>query len=157
RVRASARLMDSKGAQHIESPSSCLGPYGMQGERTMTTRLQRRSLAVAALTALTIAAAAVTPVDAAGSGSADAPIVTIHDGAVRGEAVTGGYAFRGLPYAAPPTGDLRWRPPQRAPRWSGVRDATEFSPNCPQPERPPMIDVMDEDCLYLNVYTPGLG
>jgi para-nitrobenzyl esterase len=122
----------------------------------MTTRLQRRSLAVAALTALTIAATDVTPVDAEGSGSADAPIVTIDGGAVRGEAVPGGYAFRGLPYAAPPTGDLRWRAPQRAAQWRGVRDATEFSPNCPQPERPGMSDVNDEDCLYLNVYTPEL-
>ena len=56
----------------------------------------------------------------------------IHNGAVRGVAVTGGYAFRGLPYAAPPTGDLRWRPPQRPASWTGIRDATRYAPSCPQ-------------------------
>src|SRR4029077_20972462 len=60
--------------------------------------------------------------------SDQAPIVTIDGGRVRGMAVPGGYVFRGLPYAAPPTGRLRWRAPQPPAEWHGVRDATIFAP-----------------------------
>ena len=66
------------------------------------------------------------------SGGGNGPVVTIDTGAVRGLAANGGYEFRGLPYAAPPTGALRWRPPQPAASWKGVRDATTFAPSCPQ-------------------------
>jgi para-nitrobenzyl esterase len=69
--------------------------------------------------------------------------------------------FKGIPYAAPPVGDLRWKAPQPALSWDGVRDATKYSPICvqePYPEgsiyrRPPQP--MREDCLYLNVWTAG--
>ena len=94
----------------------------------------RTSLAAACCAALTFAA---TGASAAAAGTAipgpgGAPIVTTTDGAVRGTAVPGGYAFLGLPYAAPPTGNLRWRPPQPPAHWRGVRDATSFAPSCPQ-------------------------
>ncbi|GAA2213495.1 carboxylesterase family protein [Nonomuraea monospora] len=63
--------------------------------------------------------------------------------------------FRGVPYAAPAVGEARWRPPRPAPPWPGVRRADAFGPMCPQA---PNADVgaglpMDEDCLYLNVWT----
>ena len=71
--------------------------------------------------------------------------------------------FKGIPFAAPPAGDLRWRPPQPAARWSGVRAADRFSDNCMQRQAngaafPPYggdrsATSMSEDCLYLNVYT----
>jgi para-nitrobenzyl esterase len=88
-----------------------------------------------------------------------APVTTVGDGAVRGVPVSGGYEFLGLPYAAPPTGSLRWRPPRPPADWRGVRDATQFAPSCPQPTKdnpflPP--GALSEDCLYLNVYTPSL-
>src|SRR6202012_3570241 len=113
----------------------------------------------AALAALILAAPAVKAGAAAtASGSGAAPIVTTSDGAVRGMAVPGGTvdAFLGLPYAAPPTGALRWHSPQPPAHWQGVRDATSFAPSCPQnpagnPFLPPGL--MSEDCLYLNVYT----
>jgi para-nitrobenzyl esterase len=96
-----------------------------------------------------------------GSGAATTwgkdPIVVTHDGAVRGVAVPGGYAFRGLPYAAAPTANLRWRPPRRPASWSGVRDATHYAPSCPQKPslfQPPGLQ--SEDCLYLNVSTSTL-
>ena len=65
-------------------------------------------------------------------------------------------AFKGIPFAAPPVGDLRWRPPQPAPRWSGARDATTYGSACMQK---PGISLenggdpgpLSEDCLYLNV------
>jgi para-nitrobenzyl esterase len=87
----------------------------------------------------------------------DAPIVTINEGAVRGAITGGGYCFLGLPFAAPPTGDLRWRPPRPPAGWQGVRDATRFGPSSPQPANPALSGPTSEDCLYLNVYTPTLG
>jgi para-nitrobenzyl esterase len=127
---------------------------------------KRKALSVAAaLTALTVAAVG-SPVTQAGtaaaaSGSEGAPVVATHDGAVQGVAGPGSDAFLGLPYAAPPIGNLRWRPPAPPKRWHGVRDSTQFAPSCPQPsiqqnntEVP--FGTQSEDCLYLNVYTPAL-
>jgi hypothetical protein len=87
----------------------------------------------------------------------DAPIVDITNGAIRGIVADGGYCFRGLPFAAPPTGDLRWRAPRPPADWHGVRDATRFGPSSPQPENPALTGPTSEGCLYLNVYTPTLG
>src|SRR5215472_8706488 len=70
--------------------------------------------------------------------------------------------FRGIPYAAPPVGDLRWKAPQAPPRWQGVRQATEFSNACWQMPYPPAAAIyqsklppLSEDCLYLNIWTPA--
>ena len=62
--------------------------------------------------------------------------------------------FLGIPYAAPPVGDLRWRSPQPPTRWRGLRDATQFANHCPQSGGPFGLASTTEDCLYLNVYTP---
>ena len=129
-----------------------------------TTRARRvRRAALSAVSAVGVAATVL----AASAGSAIAspvsgganPIVRIDDGLIRGASATGVNSFLGLPYAAPPTGNLRWRPPQPASSWSGVRDATQFGASCPQaqasnPFLPP--GTISEDCLYLNVYTPAL-
>jgi para-nitrobenzyl esterase len=121
-----------------------------------TSRRALLALAGAALTAFTLpAAGASAAAGGAVPGVSGRPFVTVHGGAVRGVAVTGGYAFRGLPYAAPPTGDLRWRPPHPPVSWSGVRDAAQYAPSCPQKPnlfQPP--GPQSEDCLYLNVSTP---
>jgi para-nitrobenzyl esterase len=77
------------------------------------------------------------------------------DGAVRGLANGAVDEFVGIPYAAPPVGALRWQPPQPPASWPGVRDATAFAPHCPQPASPFGQASTSEDCLYLNVYTPG--
>jgi para-nitrobenzyl esterase len=133
----------------------------MSGTTEWPTMSARRRLRVffAVLAALILAAACI----AVGTGIAGAatsdrtPIVKTDNGVVRGLVLPDGYAFRGLPYAAPPTGHLRWRAPRPPADWTGVRDATDFAPNCPQPLRPPTIGVTNEDCLYLNVSTPQLG
>jgi para-nitrobenzyl esterase len=121
----------------------------------------RLARAGAALAALAMAASGGAVADAAERLSTphDAgPTVTIEGGAVRGAVVPGGYSFRGLPYAAPPLGRLRWRPPRPPAAWDGVRDATQFGASCLQaasPFLPP--GPQSEDCLYLNVSTPTLS
>ena len=76
-----------------------------------------------------------------------------------GKQKSGVRIFRGIPYAQPPVGDLRWKPPTGAKSWQGVRDAVEFAPRCMQ--HPIFSDMvfrsrgMSEDCLYLNVWTPA--
>jgi len=63
--------------------------------------------------------------------------------------------YLGIPYAAPPVGELRWQPPQPAAAWwPFMRDATQFANHCPQPPSPFGSPSLTEDCLYLNVYTP---
>jgi len=103
---------------------------------------------------------ALSGVASANRGGAGAPIVETENGKVRGVAVPGGFEFRGLPYAAPPTGNLRWRAPRPAASWSGVRDASSFAPSCQQKADPsnPFLPPgpISEDCLYLNVSTPAL-
>ncbi|HEY4041505.1 MAG TPA: carboxylesterase/lipase family protein [Rhodopila sp.] len=68
-------------------------------------------------------------------------------------------SFRGIPFAAPPVGALRWRAPQRAMPWQGERSADQFGPKCMQTARLGNIDPlnprMSEDCLYLNIWTPA--
>jgi para-nitrobenzyl esterase len=89
------------------------------------------------------------------------PVVRTAGGDLRGELDGEILVFRGVPFAAPPVGDLRWRPPQPVVPWQGVREATAFSASCPQPPPPSRKleapNRTDEDCLYLNVWTPGLA
>lgn len=74
-------------------------------------------------------------------------------GLVQGTSENGLTVYRGIPFAAPPVGDLRWRAPQPAAEWDGVRHATRFGPSPIQGSR--NGPGMSEDCLYLNVWTPA--
>jgi para-nitrobenzyl esterase len=80
-------------------------------------------------------------------------------GALRGDASGNVVVFRGVPYAAPPTGERRWRPPQPVIAWSGVRDATAFGAIAPQHVSSERLArrglTMGEDCLTLNIWTPA--
>jgi para-nitrobenzyl esterase len=85
------------------------------------------------------------------------PVAFTNNGFVRGARVGDVREFLGVPYAAPPVGDLRWRPPQPAATWHGVRQATQFAPHCAQGRSPFGVASESEDCLYLNVYQPPLA
>ena len=78
-------------------------------------------------------------------------------GTVIGEPGQEVYIFRGIPYAATPVGELRWKPPQPVASWAGIRECTRFSNISPQQTMPgfPSGPPMSEDCLYLNVLTPA--
>ena len=80
----------------------------------------------------------------AGAATPNSGVIKIVQGEVQGVSADGVSVFKGLPFAAPPVGDLRWRAPQAPAKWQGVRAANAFSSTCAQAE----------DCLYLNVYEP---
>ena len=92
---------------------------------------------------------------------ADSLTVKTEQGKVRGKTINDGKvkAFLGLPYAAPPVGDLRWKAPQPPAKWKGERDATKFGAHCAQVRIWDDIAFQDagpsEDCLFLNVYAPA--
>ncbi|MBS0470048.1 MAG: carboxylesterase/lipase family protein [Proteobacteria bacterium] len=91
---------------------------------------------------------------------AAAPSVTVESGTLAGTSDGSVDVYKGIPYAAPPVGDLRWMPPAPAAKWTGTRDATEFGAICPQPARGDGVMAMgfgqkqSEDCLFLNVFAP---
>jgi para-nitrobenzyl esterase len=102
-----------------------------------------------------LAATVIAPAQAA------EPIVKTAYGPVRGQAADGVVAFKGVPFAAPPIGSLRWRAPQPPKRWTTVRDARAYGPDCMQLPFPgdaaPLGVAPAEDCLYLNVWTPRVA
>jgi para-nitrobenzyl esterase len=93
--------------------------------------------------------------------SAAPDVVKIDGGQIGGATVDGVRVFKGIPFAAPPVGELRWKAPQPVVPWTGVRNADTFSPQCmqtPYPEGSPYAAPpasTSEDCLYLNVHTAG--
>ncbi|WP_017460499.1 carboxylesterase/lipase family protein [Dyella ginsengisoli] len=125
--------------------------------RSSLLRRCRRSSFLFAVAALTLTAGAVQ------AAVVSAPHARVSGGTLAGKRVTvDGVAlqeFQGIPYAAPPVGPLRWKPPQPSSPWQGVRDATGFGPRCMQ--LPLFGDMvfrsrgMSEDCLYLNVWAPA--
>ena len=82
--------------------------------------------------------------------------IRIESGMLQGTDEDGLTLYRGIPFAAAPVGDLRWRPPQPAPKWNGVRSASEYGPACMQSNAAiANLPAPSEDCLFLNVWTPA--
>lgn len=127
----------------------------------MASRRCIRRLAAAAGLALGLTGMAAGNAVAAGHArTGSAPLVVQTDkGAVRGFFTAGAREFLGIPYAAPPVGALRWRPPRPAARWAGIRDARSFGKVCAQAGSVGTgvtSTSTAEDCLVLNVYTPKM-
>ncbi len=91
--------------------------------------------------------------------TAQNPIVSTADGELRGVQAEAVASFKGIPFAAPPIGEYRWRPPQPVTPWEGVRDAVDYGPICAQSgwggAPGTIVDGSSEDCLYLNVWAPA--
>ncbi len=131
----------------------------------MTKTILRTALAAIAISACTVTQAQMTNETIAGS-----PVMTAN-GAVMGsasESVDGITVFKGIPFAAPPVGDLRWQMPQPVEAWDDILYAENWGDNCvqnPAPQRFPVNSATDmpdspgmsEDCLYLNVWTPAVS
>ena len=89
---------------------------------------------------------------------AQSPKASTEAGAISGTRESGLSVYKGVPFAAPPVGDLRWQPPSSVRPWTGIRKADAFAPACMQTgvsmpgETPPAVS---EDCLYLNIWTPA--
>jgi para-nitrobenzyl esterase len=89
-----------------------------------------------------------------------AQVVPVDGGSIRGSEWNGGHLFRGIPFAAPPVGELRWKPPQPAIPWKGVRDATAQPASCIQNNQEWNYSdylIGKEDCLTLDVRTPSMS
>src|SRR5262245_24818821 len=106
----------------------------------------------------TCAATALSPIAAA------PPEIRTDKGRVAGVSGRSARVFKGIPFAAPPVGLLRWRAPQPVVAWDGVRQANAFGPRCVQTDRDDggrqpaaAAQPMSEDCLYLNVWTAADG
>jgi para-nitrobenzyl esterase len=99
--------------------------------------------------------AALLSVLAIPAAAADSPLLNVTGGQIRGAQLDkGGAVFKGVPFAQPPVGDLRWREPVPVKPWPGVRDATAFGAACAQNSGGKMLESSSEDCLFLNVWTP---
>jgi para-nitrobenzyl esterase len=136
----------------------------MSGSQAGRRSGARRNTRIGAIGTLAVVAASVIVIGAAAgpAPTTDARagsrlVVATTDGSIRGKPAGAMDEFLGLPYAAPPTGPLRWRPPHPPARWRGIRGATQFAPHCPQPTSYFGVASTSENCLYLNVFVPSAG
>jgi para-nitrobenzyl esterase len=122
-----------------------------------------RKTVIRALLLGSLLAAGVLSTSAMAGGAGDredGPVVQTNEGPVRGFVRNGVNIFLGIPYAAPPVGDLRWRGPQPVEPWREALDATSYANTCPQVTELGAFagpSSITEDCLYLNVFTSNLG
>lgn len=124
---------------------------GLARSGAKPTKIHHTALAVIALTASLSTVPIAHAHDAPSISGAQ--VVVTNTGPVQGSVNAKTIAFLGIPYAKPPVGDLRWRPPQPHGHWTSIRTATQFGKHCPQ--LPPVSDPnASEDCLFLNVYVP---
>ena len=109
--------------------------------------------------AIVIALGAIAQLVAVGSAAAQIREADVTGGRVSGVVANGIAAFKGIPFAAPPVGPLRWKAPQPVARWTSVRAATAFAASCVQDVTFVKLfgapEAVSEDCLYLNVWTPA--
>jgi para-nitrobenzyl esterase len=115
-----------------------------------------RFAALAALATLMAPSTLARAADAdVAEGPRRTPTLRVESGKLVGEDLGSVRLYRGIPYAAPPVGDLRWSPPQPAPSWRGTREALAFGAMFPQVDRRSRTDQQGEDALLLNVWAPA--
>lgn len=123
---------------------------GMTHDHSLTLRTSRPfRLPHLALSLLALAAMLAAPYPASAQ-----TLISLDDGDVQGQVNGATREFLGIPFAAPPVGSLRWRPPAPVTPWVGTLDATSYSSACPQLPSLTGTPSENEDCLYLNVWTP---
>jgi para-nitrobenzyl esterase len=115
-----------------------------------------------AVRCLAASAVAAVCLSLTGLSAATLPVVNAPAGTLQGESEGAVNIFKGIPYALPPVGPLRWKAPVEMPRWTGVRPATDFGNTCMQPHSKTAISIyyadpgpLSEDCLVLNVWAPA--
>jgi para-nitrobenzyl esterase len=128
----------------------------------MNRSIGRRSFLKSSLALGGAAVAGMPPIDKLPRAyAASGPVVETSSGRLAGENQEGLLVFRGIPFAKPPVGPLRFRPPEPPDPWTGIRAATSFGPGGPQGVNPVeavlpvFVPETSEACLYLNVFTPG--
>src|SRR5690349_3119672 len=127
---------------------------------TSSNRIAAIAVAAACSCLLSVSLSGASDGKSAAGSSADALVVSVASGQLRGAPrSSGGAEFLGIPFAQPPVGDLRWREPQPPAPWKGVRDARAFGAPCAQALQDGAWNRRDaengrEDCLFLNVMTP---
>src|SRR5262245_17977711 len=115
--------------------------------------MRRRKQALTGATILASIALFLAPLPA----QSDGPVVKVDGGQVRGAIAGDVLAFKGIPYAAPPVGNLPWRAPQPVVPWAGVREASTFCSDCMQQPfgmSAPIATKPSEDCLVVNLWRP---
>jgi para-nitrobenzyl esterase len=120
------------------------------------------TLLLCSLVGLAATGAGTTASSQTAAASQTAPVVRVESGELQGVVDDGVASFKGIPFAAPPVGELRWRPTQPAAKWTGVRQAADFGANCtqgrfgpPPAAGAPAPPASSEDCLFLNVWRPA--
>jgi para-nitrobenzyl esterase len=130
-----------------------------QCKNVLVSSASRRAVTRALLLGSLLAVGVLSTPVTAQSRDDDGPVVRTAEGPVRGFVKNGVGIFLGIPYAAPPVGNLRWRPPQPVGHWSRPLDATSYANTCPQVTELGAFagpSSITEDCLYLNVFTSNL-
>ncbi len=141
------------------------GGAAMEPVHIRSTASGMMSLLLVVALFLTVTSCSANPAhddrEQAGGGSTrtSPTVVPVTGGTVRGARTALGTSFYGIPYAAPPVGDRRWRSPQPVAPWTGIRNATKKAHPCLQgsPDNGGLGEQSDEDCLFVNVHVPAVG
>ncbi len=120
----------------------------------------RRCRVAVAVWVMMVALVLAVGLGGCGDRSATMERPAVEGGLIQGVKTDGVWSFLGIPYAAPPVGELRWKPPQPVEPWKDVRSCKDYAPSCPQlvgmtAVGPLSVGDMSEDCLYLNIWSPA--